>query len=307
MASATDVFARASNGTRPTPTTLTAILASGSSPGTATCAALTGWPTTSKVHFCIYTINTSGAKVAGSQTDWVGVVSGSTITGLTLKAGTNVGYSVGAVVEASPIAAYADDLFSGLTAQHSAVDGSHTNITATGLTIASGTVSLPSASINQTALPLGSLAQAPQSTNFSAVASSAATIPFDDTIPQITEGAEYMTQAITPKSATNILLIQVVGFFSYAAGDWVSMALFQDATANALAASAVYIDTASAGRPIPLTYKMVAGTTSSTTFRVRAGGGLATAVTTTFNGQSGGRKFGGIGGISNITITEYKA
>jgi hypothetical protein len=151
MASATDVFARASSGTRPVPTTLTAILASGSSPGTASCSALTGWPTTSKVHFCIYTINTSGAKVAGSQTDWVGVVSGTTITGLALKAGTNTGYSVGAVVEASPIAAYADDLFSGLTAQHSAVDGSHTNITSTsettGSLTVSSTLSLPNNSI----------------------------------------------------------------------------------------------------------------------------------------------------------------
>lgn len=125
MASATDVFARASSGTRPTPTTLTATLAAGASPGTASCNALTGWPTTSKAHFCIYTIDTNGNKTSGSQTDWVGVVSGTTITGLTLKAGTNTGYPVGAVVEASPIAAYADDLYVGLTAGHNPTDGTH--------------------------------------------------------------------------------------------------------------------------------------------------------------------------------------
>jgi hypothetical protein len=35
-------------------------------------------------------------------------------------------------------------------------------------------------------------------------------IPADDTIPQITEGNEYMTLAVTPLSATNKLRIDVV-------------------------------------------------------------------------------------------------
>jgi hypothetical protein len=48
-ATVTDKFTKASSGTRPTPTTLTATLASGASPGTATCAALTGWPTDTAV------------------------------------------------------------------------------------------------------------------------------------------------------------------------------------------------------------------------------------------------------------------
>ena len=106
MASINDKFTEATNGSRPVPTTLTALLPSGASPGTATCGALTGWATNTAVHFVIYTVDVNGRKVSGSQTDWKGVVSGSTITGLVLKAGTNNGYAIGAIVEAAPTAAW---------------------------------------------------------------------------------------------------------------------------------------------------------------------------------------------------------
>lgn len=117
-ASINDKFTEATNGSRPVPTTLTALLPSGASPGTATCGALTGWPTATAVHFIIYTVDVNGRKVSGSQTDWKGIVSGSTITGLVLKAGTNNGYSIGAVVEAAPTAAWADDVIEGLAVSH---------------------------------------------------------------------------------------------------------------------------------------------------------------------------------------------
>lgn len=129
-ASINDKFTETTNGSRPVPTTLTAILGSGASPGTATCGALTGWPTATAVHFIIYNIDVNGKKVTGSQTDWKGIVSGNTLTGLTLKAGTNNGYSIGAVVEAAPTAAWADDLTEGLLLEHNQ-DGTHAAITAT--------------------------------------------------------------------------------------------------------------------------------------------------------------------------------
>lgn len=113
----TDKFTEATNGTRPVPTTLTALRSVGAA--SITCAALTGWPTATAVHFMIYRIGTNGAKVAGSQTDWKGIVSGSTITGLVLKAGTDLGDSVGAVVEAGPTAAWADDVTEGIAVDHS--------------------------------------------------------------------------------------------------------------------------------------------------------------------------------------------
>ncbi len=50
----------------------------------------------------------------------------------------------------------------------------------------------------------GSVVQA-VNTQTGAVGTTTTIMPFDDTIPQITEGSEFMTRAITPTSASNIL------------------------------------------------------------------------------------------------------
>jgi len=142
------------------------------------------------------------------------------------------------------------------------------------------------------------------STLSTAVATGTTLIPFDDTIPQSGEGTEFMTCTITPKSTTNILIIQVVVFGSNSNANGIIAALFQDSTANALAADATYQATATGTATIPLTYTMAAGTTSATTFKVRAGS--QNAGTFTFNGSAGGRIFGAIT-KSSIVITEYKA
>jgi len=156
-----------------------------------------------------------------------------------------------------------------------------------------------------TGLNTGSVQQR-VSTLSTAVATGTTQIPFDDTIPQITEGTEFMTCAITPKSTTNILVIQINAFVSNGnATQYISGALFQDSTANALAASAVRTAAETAVPYIlSFNYTMAAGTTSATTFRFRAGPGAATTVT--FNGVSGGRIFGAIT-KSSIIITEHKA
>lgn len=140
-------------------------------------------------------------------------------------------------------------------------------------------------------------------TDFAAVATGTTTIPFDDTIPQNTEGDQYMTQAITPKSATNILYIEATLMISSSIATNLQAALFQDSTANALAAVDHYQATATGPVVLKLTYKMVAGTTSSTTFKIRAGAdGVGT---TTFNGTGGNRRYGAIT-KSSIRITEVK-
>jgi hypothetical protein len=126
-------------------------------------------------------------------------------------------------------------------------------------------------------------------------------IPFDDTIPQNSEGDEYMTLTITPTNASNILYITTVVQMSYSVAAWHAIALFQDSGANALAAIVQFQATPGGGTFQTLTHKMTAGTTSSTTFKVRAGG--QTAGTTTFNGQNTGRIYGGIM-ASSIVIEE---
>ena len=137
----------------------------------------------------------------------------------------------------------------------------------------------------------------------SAVATGTTILPLDDTIPQNTEGDEYMTLAITPTNANNILLITVSAHLSNGAGGTFAAALFQDSTANALAVGSTLI-AASSLLLITFSHKMTAGTTSATTFKIR--GGCSSAGTTTFNGVSGNRRYGGVL-ASTITITEIRS
>jgi hypothetical protein len=164
-----------------------------------------------------------------------------------------------------------------------------------GLAITSGAISYAS-------LPTGTAVQMVNVLS-SAVATGTTLIPLDDTIPQITEGTEFMTLAITPKSAANILVISISAYCAHSVTTLLSTALFQDATANALAATSATV-IGNDGSNNHLVYTMAAGTTFSTTFRVRIGG--TDAGTTTFNGRAAGRNFGAIP-KSSIVITEYKA
>lgn len=154
--------------------------------------------------------------------------------------------------------------------------------------------------------PAGSIVQV-VNTQTSAASTGTTVIPADDTIPQNTEGDQYMSLAVTPTSATNKLKITVVVHgteISNPVNYWTA-ALFQDSTANALAASSGY--SFSTGGPSSCTFVhyMTAGTTSATTFKVRAG--LSAAGTFAFNGDSntGARLYGGVC-ASSITIEEIK-
>jgi len=139
-------------------------------------------------------------------------------------------------------------------------------------------------------------------TQTGAVATGTTVLPLDDTIPQNTEGTEFMTLAVTPTSATNKLRVEVVVLASLTpAPDNLIVALFQDTTADALAAAFQFIGTSTAATIVVFSHYMTSGTTSSTTFKVRAG--MNGAGTVTFNGQSGSRKLGGVI-ASSITISE---
>lgn len=138
-------------------------------------------------------------------------------------------------------------------------------------------------------------------TQTGAVATGTTTIPMDDTIPQNTEGTEFMTLAITPTSSTNKLKIEVQFFFAETAACWTIAALFQDSTADALAAGWTFENYVNSGGGISFTHYMTAGTTSATTFKVRAG--PHSASTLTFNGAGSARFLGGVV-ASSITISE---
>lgn len=153
-------------------------------------------------------------------------------------------------------------------------------------------------------VPTGSVIQVVR-TDSSAFATSAVVIPNDDTIPTSTEGAALaaLNTTITPKSATNILLVDVVLNVNVNAVATVIAALFKDSETAARGASLVGLSS-SYGGTILIRYQMVAGSTAATTFSVRYGPN--TAATVTVNGVSAARTMGGTF-ISSLTVTEIKA
>ncbi|MCG8435503.1 MAG: hypothetical protein MJA83_15890 [Gammaproteobacteria bacterium] len=135
------------------------------------------------------------------------------------------------------------------------------------------------------------------------LATTTTTIPLDDTIPQNTEGGEFMTVSITPKDPGNTLRIEAAGYFNISAIADIIMALFQGSTANAL--TAAHQSTESDRRTqVIINYKMKAGTTSSTTFKIRAGASVAG--TLSFNGRTPDRELGGVLN-SFIRVTEIES
>lgn len=157
--------------------------------------------------------------------------------------------------------------------------------------------------LTHTAFPTGAVVQM-VGLGYTAVATGTTTIPLDDTIPQNTEGTEFMSLSFTPKSATNTLVIDVLFFGTANTIADVIVALFQDSVANAIAATSQVTPTANYRQMINLRCVVSAGSTSARTYKVRAGGGAASTIT--FNGHSSGRLFGAIT-KSSIVITEYKA
>jgi hypothetical protein len=165
------------------------------------------------------------------------------------------------------------------------------NVDATGTTSAGDINISGDYKINGTKLPY--IQQV--STAVVATSTGATTIPFDDTIPQITEGNEFITVTITPTSATNILEIQFDCTFAEEANNdsVLTVAIFQDASAGAKYAKPFVLGPTAAMDYYPASgvFRMTAGTTSATTIRLRAG--LVTG-TVRINGSGGARKYGGV-------------
>ena len=138
----------------------------------------------------------------------------------------------------------------------------------------------------------------------STYATGATNFPSDNTIPQNTEGDQYMALSMTPRNAANKLMVDV-NFFGAASGAAVilHLALFRDTTASALAAISDK-NAADYTCVIPLRHYVTAGAAVSTTFHVRVGN--AGGATVYFNGDSSGQYYGGVA-ASNITVTEITA
>ena len=93
---------------------------------------------------------------------------------------------------------------------------------------------------------------------------------------------------------------QVFAGASIAVG--VGLGLFQDTTSNALNAVAGTTPAVNSSETLEIVHVMTAGTTSSTTFKLRLG--PASAGTVVLNGSGAARLFGGVA-TSSLVIEEY--
>lgn len=137
--------------------------------------------------------------------------------------------------------------------------------------------------------------------SFVALTGCATTMPYDDTIPQITEGNEVLTVTIIPTSAINRLHIDAnVLAATSTANQGASVALFQDSTAGALAVAGSTVVAAYVA-DISLHHDRLAGTTSSTVFRLRAGGHTNTLY---INGYDASHRLYGERASTTLTVKE---
>ena len=152
-------------------------------------------------------------------------------------------------------------------------------------------------------------------TNYATYASLGATaFVLDDTIPTWAEGnaASGLDTAITPNNASNILIINVIAHLSATASGGPQagfIALYQDPTGTDPAIAISGISGAISDiEPcaVILRHRMAAGTTSSTTFKIRAGYTTGTFVINGKQAATAGRVFGGAV-ISSVIIQKIKA
>lgn len=128
------------------------------------------------------------------------------------------------------------------------------------------------------------------------------TIPYDDSIPQNTEGTQILTLTITPTSASNKVRLRFSGFGSASTTEHITAALFVNSTANAIFATMTALERdsgAQTDRPSSISFEFEhsPGTTSATTYSVRVGGPGGTI---RMNGTSSGRLFGGVAACTLI-------
>jgi hypothetical protein len=129
------------------------------------------------------------------------------------------------------------------------------------------------------------------------------TIPSDDTIPQVTEGSQILSVAITPKSATSkvrVLVQAPIGLGSGGSPDTACMALFRNGSANAIASMFLRLVDGSSTYPAVILFEDTPGAATAQTYTVRVGANTANV---NVNGVASGR-LGGGSSRASITLTE---
>ena len=139
------------------------------------------------------------------------------------------------------------------------------------------------------------------STQTGAVQSGSGFYTINDSIPQITDGNLFLTLAITPQSAANILVVNVTACLENPGSSFVMGGIFNNLSSDCLSIATIF-GAAGIQNDFWLQHEMTAGTTSPITFYFRAGGNVSSL--TTLNGTGGSRTFGGVN-CTIMQITEY--
>lgn len=204
---------------------------------------------------------------------------------------TSLGLGTAAYLSASNIALLASPAFSGTPTAPTAAQGDNSTKLAT--TAYADRIGVQQIVVQQTG----------------AVLTGSTGIIVDDTPPQQSaEGTEFLQATITPKSATSKLIIEAALFVNQnaASANNIIAALFQDATEDALTVALQFVEEQFETICLKIIYEMTSGTTSATTFKVKAGTQTSVPATVTVNGVNGSRLFGGKM-LSSLIITEIGA
>jgi hypothetical protein len=121
-----------------------------------------------------------------------------------------------------------------------------------------------------------------------AFSSGTAGFPIDDTIPQISEGAQILSQAFTPRSLFSVLEIHSQAILHPGGGFQLEMGVFRQGVNNALGAFWSYPSIEIQQRVVVTDFP---ASVAAQTYSMRAGG--QSSNTWYLNGAAGGRVFGG--------------
>lgn len=127
------------------------------------------------------------------------------------------------------------------------------------------------------------------------------TVPYDNSIPQNSEGTQFLTGSYTPVSASSTLEIEVVAYATPASAQNCAIALFRDTGADAIAAGWTRADSGNM-MMFRVKHHMNSWGTSASTLAARGG---AASGNFYINGNSSGTRVGG--GILRafLRVTEY--
>ena len=110
-------------------------------------------------------------------------------------------------------------------------------------------------------------------------ASGTGLIPCDNTVPQNTEGEQYVTTTLIPSSPCN--LARVLGVFVGVTSVLtnITIALFRDSAANGLATNTLTVASAGGTGTLAINHILALGSQTATTFKMRAGLNVAGTLT----------------------------